>query len=235
MSEKTIHLYNAQSGAVPKGKPGTTGSGIFGPSRETVWSGPGGLSVGFVRWSGQTKFSKFPSTETLVVVNGDLHLASPGAEFRLGPGDSVVISRGTEVTITAGENTRWIFCATEAVTSHSAGVVAIDRNAALSPSAPPPVQYVKGEMPQCRNAEMFEDVEARFRTGVWGTTPHVRLSRPHPVHELMFIIDGHAEVTDADGTKHHIGAGDAIFVARGVVNELALRTPLKKIFVIAES
>jgi uncharacterized cupin superfamily protein len=45
---------------------------------------------------------------------------------------------------------------------------------------------------------------------------------------------GWAEVTD-DGAKLEIGPGDAIFVAHGTVNQLALKDPLKKIFVIAEN
>lgn len=45
---------------------------------------------------------------------------------------------------------------------------------------------------------------------------------------------GRAGVADEDGVRLRTGPGDAIFVARGVVNELALRSPLKKILVIAE-
>jgi len=171
----------------------------------------------------------------MVVVAGELRLEANGKKFNFGAGDGLVISRATDVTMEAAEGTQWVFCATRAETSKGAGTFPIDRDAPLSPSAPPPAQFVKGEMPDCQNIKVFEDVEARFRAGIWGTTPHVRLSRPHPVDELMYILEGEAEVTDADGSTLSISAGDAIFVARGVVNQLALRTPLKKIFVIAES
>jgi uncharacterized cupin superfamily protein len=233
---KTLHLFNARSGALAE-RDGLAKQpdGLFGESRHTNWVGANGVSAGSARWSGRARISAFPHTETMVLVAGGLRLEVDGKKFNFGPGDGLVISRATDVTMEATEGTQWVFCATRSETSKGAGAFPIDRDAPLSPSAPPPAQFVKGEMPDCQNIKVFEDVETRFRVGVWGTTPHVRLSRPHPVDEFMYIFEGEAEVTDADGSTLSISAGDAIFVARGVVNQLALRTPLKKIFVIAES
>jgi uncharacterized cupin superfamily protein len=50
----------------------------------------------------------------------------------------------------------------------------------------------------------------------------------------MYILEGQADVTDADGTKTLVGPGDAIFVGRGTINRLSIHGNLKKIFVIAE-
>ncbi|WP_246724642.1 cupin domain-containing protein [Rhizobium phaseoli] len=163
-----------------------------------------------------------------------LVLHSGGSTFHLEAGDSVVIGRGKDITAEAEKGTRWIFCATTAATLSTQGVVAIDRDVALAPSSPPPPQFVEGDTPQCSHFRAFSDEAVGFRAGVWATTPHVRLSRPHPVHELMYILEGQADVTDGDGTKTSVEAGDAIFVGRGTVNRLSIHGNLKKIFAIVE-
>ncbi|MBB6222894.1 cupin domain-containing protein [Rhizobium leguminosarum] len=235
MTGKTILLFEAKSGSAPEGKRSALGSDdIFAAGRDIVWSASGGVSAGSVDWNGKASIASFPHTECLVVVTGRLVLHSGGSTFHLTSGDSVVIGRGEDITADAERGTRWIFCATTAATSSTQGVVAMDRDAALAPSPPPPAQFVEGDTPQCRLVRAFSDETAGFRAGVWATTPHIRLARPHPVHELMYILEGQADVTDGDGTLTSVGPGDAIFVGRGTVNRLSIHGNLKKIFVIAE-
>jgi uncharacterized cupin superfamily protein len=235
MTTKTVHLFNARSGIFAAGAPGAGCSDdAFGAGREKVWHASNGLSAGWVRWQGRGESAAFSHTETLVVTGGRLRLRAGGIALDLAAGDGAVINRGANIVADADDGTSWVFCATSAANASVPGLIAIDRSAALSPSAPPPPQFVEGETPLCHNVKVFEDSKATFRAGVWSTTPHTRLSRPHPVHELMYILEGRAEVTDGDGTKLEIGPGDAIFVAHGTVNQLALKDPLKKIFVIAE-
>lgn len=235
MTGKTILLYEAKSGSAPEGKRSALGSDdMFGAGRDVVWSASGGVSAGSVHWNGKVSIVSFPHTESLVVVAGRLVLSSGGLTVHLSAGDSVVIGRGEEITAEAEQDTRWIFCATTAATSRTQGIVAIDGDVALAPSAPPPVQFVEGDTPQCSQFRAYSDEAAGFRAGVWATTPHVRLSRPHPVHELMYILEGQADVTDGDGTKTSVGPGDAIFVGRGTINRLSIHGNLKKIFAIVE-
>ncbi|MBB3646645.1 putative cupin superfamily protein [Rhizobium sp. BK619] len=235
MTGKTILLFEAKSGGAPEGKRNALGADdIFGAGRDIVWSAAGGVFAGSVHWSGKASSASFPHTECLVVVAGRLVLHSGGLTFDLACGDSVVIGRGQDFTAEADEGTQWIFCATTAATSSMQGVVAIDRHVTLAPSPPPPAQFVEGDTPQCRLFRAFSDEGAGFRAGVWATTPHTRLSRPHPVHELMYILEGQADVIDGDGTQTSVGPGDAIFVGRGTINRLSIHGNLKKIFVIAE-
>ncbi|MBX5162730.1 MULTISPECIES: cupin domain-containing protein [unclassified Rhizobium] len=235
MTGKTILLFEAKSGSAPEGQRRTLGpDDIFGAGRNIVWSASGGVSAGSVHLNGKTSIASFPHTESLVVVAGRLVLHSGGSTFDLTSGDSVVIGRGSDITAEAEKGTRWIFCATTAATLSTQGVVAIDRQVALAPSPPPPAQFVEGDTPQCSHFRAFSDEAVGFRTGVWATTPHVRLSRPHPVHELMYILEGQADVTDGDGTKTSVEAGDAIFVGRGTINRLSIHGNLKKIFAIVE-
>jgi uncharacterized cupin superfamily protein len=235
MADKTILLFEAKTMSVPKGERATLGpDDIFGTGRDIVWSATDGVSTGCVQWNGRASSSGFPHTETLVVVSGRLRLYSEGSTLELLSGDSAVIGRGTQFTAEAEAGTRWIYCATTAATSTMSGVVAIHKDAPLAPSAPPPPQYLDKVTPQCSNFRAFDET-AGLRAGVWASTPHTRLSRPHPVHELMYILEGRADVTDADGSVTRIGPGDAIFVARGTTNSLVLHDNLKKIFAIAEN
>ncbi|OWV78639.1 cupin [Rhizobium sp. N122] len=235
MTGKTILLFEAKSGGAPEGKRSALGADdIFGAGRDIVWSASGAVFAGSVHWAGKASIASFPHAECLVVVAGRLVLHSGGLTFDLASGGSVVIGRGEDILAEADEGTQWIFCAATAATLGTQGVVAIDGDVALAPSAPPPAQFLVGDTPQCRHFRAFSDETAGFRAGVWATTPHTRLSRPHPVHELMYILEGQADVTDADGTKTSVGPGDAIFVDRGTINRLSIHGNLKKIFVIAE-
>ncbi|MBB4293998.1 putative cupin superfamily protein [Rhizobium leguminosarum] len=235
MTGKTILLFEAKSGSAPEGTRNALGpDDIFGAGRDIAWSASGGVSAGSVHWNGKASIASFPHTESLVVVSGRLVLQSSGLTVHLTPGDSVVIGRGEAITAEAEKGTRWIFCATTAATLRTPGMVAIDRDVALAPSAPPLAQFVEGNTPQCSQFRAYLDEAAGFRAGVWATTPHVRLSRPHPVHELMYILEGQADVTDGDGTKTSVGPGDAIFVGRGTINRLSIHGNLKKIFAIVE-
>lgn len=235
MANKTILLFSAKSASAPKGQRVALGSNdIFGAGREIVWSDPEGLSVGCAQWHGRTASVSFPHTEALVVVGGHLRLSSEGSTFDLSSGGSVVIGRGARITAEAEAGTRWIYCAGTAAMSATPRVVEIARDAPLAPSPPPPAHLVEKETPQCSNFKAFVDEAACFRAGIWTSTPHIRLSRPHPFHELMYIHAGDADVTDSDGTITNIGPGDAIFVPRGTINTLSLHQNIKKVFVIVE-
>jgi uncharacterized cupin superfamily protein len=236
MTDKTILLFNAKSSAFPPGQRAALGpQDMFGTGRDIVWSASEGPSAGYVRWSGNASSHSFPHTETIVVVGGRLLLHSATGMLDLSPGDGAVIPRGSNISVEAEDGARWIYFATTAATSTSQGAIPIKSDVALQPSAPPPPQFLEDEPPQCSNFRAFIDESAGYRAGVWAATPHIRLSRPHPVHELMYIVAGHADVTDADGAQLQIGPGDAVFVARGTVNRLHLRDNLTKLFVIAET
>ena len=235
MTDKTILLFDAKTQAFTPGERAAVGPhDIFGTGRHIIWSASDGSSAGYVRWSGSASSPSFSHTESIVVVGGRLLVHSAGGMLDLSPGDGAVIPRGTDIFLDAEDGARWIYFATTAASSTSQGAIPIRADVALEPSAPPPPQFLEDDPPQCSNFRAFIDESAGYRAGVWAATPHVRLSRPHPVHELMYIVAGHADVADADGTHLHIGPGDAVFVARGTVNRLRLHDNLKKLFVIAE-
>lgn len=234
MADKTILLFEAKCASTAAGKQASLGeSDIFASGRSIVWRASDGVSAGCVHWRGKASSAGFPQTEALVVVAGRLVIHSDDSTYDLSSGASLVIGRGARITAESEEGTRWIYCATTAATTSMPRVVEIRNDAPLAPSEPPPARYLEKETPQCSNFRAFVDESAGFRAGVWTATPHVRLSRPHPAHELMYILSGQAEVTDADGTALRIGPGDAIFVPRGTVNRLTLHSNIKKIFAIA--
>lgn len=75
----------------------------FAPYREIAWEGPDSMSAGRVSFIGGLDVARFPHTETIVVVDGELALVAAGAApLVLGRGDGAVIARGTAARILAG-------------------------------------------------------------------------------------------------------------------------------------
>jgi len=56
--------------------------------------------------------------------------------------------------------------------------------------------------------------DAAFSFGLWRRVPESGPMAP-PYHEIAVIIEGEVEVTEEDGTVHHIGAGDVLITPRG--------------------
>jgi uncharacterized cupin superfamily protein len=84
----------------------------FARAREIAWEGPDSMSAGRVSFIGEVDVARFPHTETIVVVEGELRLRAPGAApLVLGPGMGAVIACGTPVRIDAAARVRYVFCA----------------------------------------------------------------------------------------------------------------------------
>ena len=75
---------------------------------------------------------------------------------------------------------------------------------------------------------------ARFRAGIWDSTPYHRVSRPHRVNELMHILAGSVDLTGQDGTVTRVGQGDTVFVAHGAPCAWESRVHVAKFYVVQE-
>jgi len=68
--------------------------------------------------------------------------------------------------------------------------------------------------PPGEEAVVFRSGDAAFSFGLWRRVPESGPMAP-PYHEIAVIIEGEVEVTEEDGTVHHIGAGDVLITPRG--------------------
>ena len=190
----------------------------FGRSRDIAWEGPDSMSAGRVGFIGEVDVARYPHTETLVVVEGELRLRAPGAApLVLGPGTGAVIACGTPVRIDAAARVRFVFCAAAGDGSAKPGVVPLRADADFKPSTPPPAEALLGPTPQCRSDNVFTDEQAQYRAGSWDSTPYHRIVRPHRLNEFMHLVAGAVRFASPDGSVLSASAGDALFVPQGAL------------------
>ena len=187
----------------------------FAPVRDIAWEGPHSMSAGRVSFAGELDVPRFPHTETLVVVDGELRLRAPGADpLVLGPGTGAVIASGTPVRIAAA-SVRFVFCATACDGSAGPGLLPLRADANFKPSTPPPAEALLGPTPECRSDNVFTDEQAQYLAGTWDSTPYHRIVRPHRMNEFMHLLAGSVRFAGPDGSVLAASAGDAIFVPQG--------------------
>jgi uncharacterized cupin superfamily protein len=188
----------------------------FAGARDIAWEGPDSMSAGRVGFSGEVDVARFPHTETLVVVDGELRLRAPGAApLVLGRGTGAVIARGTPVRIDAAARVRFVFCAAACDGHAKPGLVPLRADADFKPSTPPPAEALLGPTPECRSDNIFADEQARYRAGTWDSTPYHRIVRPHRMNEFMHLLAGGVRFASPDGSVLSASAGDALFVPQG--------------------
>lgn len=207
----------------------------FAAGRKVTWSGAKDLAAGSVDFSGVSKSAAFPHTEIVVVRSGRLDLTlQDGGRRTLQTGESIVIARGTPLRVEAPPGTRWAFCASTGAASAASGLTDLPADAPLSPSSPPPSQFLEGPVPQCRSFNAFTDEASRLRAGIWDSTPYRRILRPHPVNELMHILVGSVTLTGEDERPVRVGAGETVFVAQGTPCAWDSDEQVAKVYVVQE-
>jgi uncharacterized cupin superfamily protein len=188
----------------------------FARARDIAWEGPGSMSAGRVSFVGEIDVARYPHTETLVVVEGELRLRAPGAApLVLGPGMGAVIGCGTLVRIDAAARVSFVFCAAACDGPAKPGLVPLLADADFKPSTPPPAEALLGPTPQCRSDNVFTDEQAQYRAGTWDSTPYHRIVRAHRLNEFMHLLAGGVRFASPDGSVLSAKAGDALFVPQG--------------------
>lgn len=194
----------------------------FAREREIAWEGPNAMSAGRASFFGERDVARFPHTETLAVVEGELTLTAPGAAPQvIGVGAGAVIASGTAVRIEAATGVRFVFCAAAGHAPTTPGLIPLRAEADFKPSGGPAAEVLIGPAPQCRSDNVFTDEQTQYRAGTWDSTPYHRIVRPHPVNEFMVVLDGGvrfaspATPASPDGSALSVSAGDAIFVPQG--------------------
>ncbi|MDR0240624.1 MAG: cupin domain-containing protein [Burkholderia sp.] len=189
----------------------------FASHREMAWEGPDAMAAGRIRFAGALDIASYPHIETLVVVEGELTLDAAGAApLVLGPGEGIVIGSGTALRIHADSRVFLMFCAAACTTPTKHGLFPLRADADFKPSSSLPAEVLLGPAPQCRSDNVFVDDGAGYCAGTWDSTPYHRIIRPHRVNEFMFLLAGSVRFAAPDGGVLSLGAGDALFVPRGV-------------------
>ena len=208
----------------------------FAREREIAWEGPAAMSAGRVGFVGEIEVSHYPHTEAIVVVDGELSLAVPGAApLLLKRGGGAVLARGTALRIQAVARTLFVFCAAAAAELPSQpGITPLRADAAFKPSRSLPPEVLLGPAPQCRSDNVFKDELTGVQAGTWDSTPYHRIVRPHRQNEFMVLLAGGVRFASPDGSVLSTHAGDAIFVPQGASVGWESSEHVAKFFVVQE-
>lgn len=208
----------------------------FAAGREIAWSGGSdAVAAGRVAWSGTLSGAALPHTEMLVVHAGELRLSAGSESLVLRPGEGVVVGRGTVLDAGATPGTRWAFCAVSGQAPAGPGLWTLSAAAPLSPSAAPAAELLIGPAPDCRSFNAYTEEATRFRAGTWDSTPYRRILRPHPVSELMHLLEGSVDLPGPDGEVTRVARGDSIFVAQGARCGWESREHVAKFYVVQQA
>jgi uncharacterized cupin superfamily protein len=233
-----VVLLLARADRGPLGTPGVavrlSEHDPFVQGRQAAFIDDAGIAVGTVEASGSMTAKAYPFTEVLVVHRGGLVLHSQKYRVAVAPGQSVVIGRGTEVQVHAQPQSLWAFCAAaRSQGPEEAGLLPIDRYAALIPSPAPEASLLTSLSPQCRANNLFESTGSTLRVGVWDSTPYARKARPQPVHELMHLLEGEVSLQVENGPSVTATAGDTLFVAKGAPCAWTSTVYVRKLYAVA--
>jgi uncharacterized cupin superfamily protein len=211
-------LHRADGGAVPTvfRRAPFGSSDPFARQRDIAWQGPGEMAAGRASFIGELEVERYPHTETLVVVEGELTLAADGADpLVIGPQAGAVIACGTALRVHAASRVRFVWCAAACGQASTRGITPLRADADFKASAAPPAHTLLGPAPQCRSDNVFTEESSRLRAGTWDSTGYHRIVRPHPVNEFMHLLAGSVRFECADGSLLTARAGDTIFIPQG--------------------
>ena len=80
----------------------------------------------------------------------------------------------------------------------------------------------------------FETAAGSITSGVWECAPCLEEIEAYPVHELMTVVSGRLNLTDAHGKTDTFTAGDTFLIPKGVKVTWEITETLRKFYMIVE-
>lgn len=85
--------------------------------------------------------------------------------------------------------------------------------------------------PETWTRVLFSSPDGRTQVGIWQCTPGGWAIVDRPDTETIHVLEGRARITDADGTVHDLGEGDAIVLPRGWSGRWDIIETVRKLYV----
>ncbi|MCH4026524.1 MAG: cupin domain-containing protein [Acetobacter fabarum] len=164
----------------------------------------------------------------LFVLDGQFSINGTG----MTEGQGRKVSAGTAFDWSAIPGTRLFAMGVTEAEKGEPGVVAIDPAAVMSPSNPPPAEYLTGPTPECQSAPAWRSCKGQFYGGTWSATPYYRKKVPYVHDEFMYLLEGCVSFVNEAGEKQTFKAGDAFLICRGASCSWESLEMVKKVYVI---
>lgn len=190
--------------------------------RGLLWSNHAvpGLTAGL--WESgvfETRPFTFGGDEFFFVAEGEVRLLQHGRpEVVIGPGEAVLVPRGSEIVWQQTSKVRKLFMRFDApdapVLSASPTVTKIvDDLGKAEPGSYPPA-LLSTAAPEVLEWKAVAD-PAGLSAGIWAATAYARRATSFGRYELMIFLAGEINLQFADGERRY-RAGDAIFIDKGI-------------------
>lgn len=142
------------------------------------------------------------------------------------------ITAGTAFKWTAAPDTCLFVISAPETEQVEEGVVTIDLQAQMSPSSPPPLEYLNGPVPVCQSAPAWRSCNGQFYGGIWASTPYSRKKIPYVHDEFVCLLEGCVTFVCDSGEEQTFRAGDAFLICRGESCSWDSQVNVKKVYVI---
>jgi uncharacterized cupin superfamily protein len=178
----------------------------------------------------------YPVDEFMMPLEGEIIIVEDGKETRAGPGESLVIPKGTRCRYRQDGHVRkfYVYLGNLSGFADPSGLTTlkIDPKVKLQPSTPPSTDILHSPVPTQNAHEYFMNATGDFTVGVWDTTGYHRKLINFPRHELMHLLKGSVTFTDDKGATQTFKKGDTFFVPLGTPNSWKSEGYLRKIYCI---
>lgn len=164
---------------------------------------------------GQGRVAGLAADEFVLVLAGRLDIESEAGALTVLPDHGAVLPVGSDFGWRASDDLLAIVYSAPTQGQGSATApVAIDLDAALTPSGAPAAENLIGPAPSCRNHSDYLSANGEFVCGIWDSTPYHRRQIPYRQVELMLLLDGEVRFSDRAGSVT-FRKGDVCMFVRG--------------------
>ena len=179
----------------------------------------------------QEAFGPYPGDEFVWVLEGRFAMIDgDGDAVHAGPGDSVAFRNAAPMSWKQDGYLKKFFVThldpdrrTPNVVSGDGAVIVMDPDAPLA-------DVSENGGPVEREHLAFTNDTGNMRVGLWECDTADFGMSPFPVHEFVQVLAGEATIAEADGTTHHVNAGDCFFIPEGTVCQWQIPKYVKKYY-----
>ena len=205
-----------------------------------------GLSVGvWTTTSMQEAFGPYPGDEFMWVLEGRVAMMdADGEATKARQGETFCIRNAIPISWKQVGFLRKFFMTyanpdaeVPSIDSADGGVMVLDADSietAMSPMKTTEPFVIVGEKPLQHAHVLFTNDAGNYFVGMWDSISFDSEMRPFPWHEMVQLLEGEVEITEADGTSHRFSAGDAFFIPMGTVCRWRVDGYVKKFYAILD-
>ncbi|GGJ93266.1 cupin domain-containing protein [Pseudomonas matsuisoli] len=194
-----------------------------------------GYAVGTARSvTANHRIEAFPWVELSLVEAGTLHVEGDDFALSAGPGEVLIVPRGSNVRWRHDGELRRIFMVFNGQAAERpmpAQPVKIDPAATLEPCNPPAASVLLTDTPTAHSNTQFKSGGC-LRIGLWECTPYARKQVEPDYTELMVFYEGAVGFDTPTGGRFDVAAGEAILIPAGATNAWRNDVTVKKLFCI---